>query len=102
MVTKHAKERLKKRLIQGGLSPEDSAQVLETATAFAIAAKYKSEAILVYRMDRQIGKAWGNRSNGDTVWAIVRDNKVITFMFRRSTQPTNPENLRVDYVRFAT
>lgn len=43
-----------------------------------------------------VGKAWANESNGDTVVAIIRDKKVITYMFRRSTQPFTPEALRVD------
>lgn len=37
-------------------------------------------------------------SNGDQVWAIVRDGYIVTVMFRRSNQPATPERLRVDTV----
>lgn len=42
--------------------------------------------------------AWGDRSNGTRVVAIIRDNKLVTMMFRRLTQPWTPEALRVDSV----
>lgn len=44
------------------------------------------------------GKAWSDLSNGSRVVAIIRDNKLITMMFRRETQPWTPEALRVDKV----
>lgn len=34
-------------------------------------------------------------SNGDQVWAIVRESVVVTIMFRRSDQPATPQALRV-------
>lgn len=53
----------------------------------------------VWRMSRMVGQAWSDRSNGDTVVAIIRNGEVATFMFRRSTQPHTPEAYNVRKVR---
>lgn len=37
-------------------------------------------------------------SNGDTVWAIVREGRIVTVMLRRSTQPATPDAFGVDVV----
>lgn len=37
-------------------------------------------------------------SNGNDVWAVVRDGTVVTVMFRRGDQPATPQALRVDRV----
>jgi hypothetical protein len=37
-------------------------------------------------------------SNGDEVWAIIRDGVVVTTMLRRSTQPKTCASLRVEHV----
>lgn len=37
-------------------------------------------------------------SNGDQVWAIVRDQRLATIMLRRASQPATPDALRVDIV----
>lgn len=34
-------------------------------------------------------------SNGDQVWAIIREGRVHTVMLRRSDQPSTPQALRV-------
>lgn len=57
-----------------------------------------SFAVRVTRLDAQVNDAWGNESNGDEVWAIVRDKVVKTIMYRRSSQPATAEALRVDAV----
>jgi hypothetical protein len=41
---------------------------------------------------------WQGGSNGDVVWAIVRDGAIRTVMFRRADQPATPAALRVDKV----
>jgi len=41
---------------------------------------------------------WQGGSNGDVVWAIVRFGQIVTTMFRRATQPSTPEALRVQVV----
>jgi hypothetical protein len=37
-------------------------------------------------------------SNGDQVWAIIRDGRIHTVMLRRSDQPSTPQALRVSKV----
>jgi hypothetical protein len=37
-------------------------------------------------------------SNGDEAWAIMRDARIVTVMFRRSNQPATPSALRVRVV----
>lgn len=39
-----------------------------------------------------------NTSHGNQTWAIIGDGKVITVMYRRSTQPKTPEAFDVDEV----
>lgn len=55
----------------------------------------KHDTALMLKAPVFVGKAWTNESNGDTVIAIVRDRRVVTYMFRRSTQPFTPEALHV-------
>lgn len=46
------------------------------------------------------GQVSGSRStsHGDQVWAILGDGKVITVMYRRSSQPKTPEAFDVEEV----
>lgn len=39
-------------------------------------------------------------SNGNEVWAILRDSVITTTMFRRDNQPHTPAALRVDVVLY--
>jgi hypothetical protein len=55
-----------------------------------------SAAVLLGRLPQARGGLMG--SNGDEVWAIVRDNAVVTVMLRRSDQPKTRQALRVDWV----
>lgn len=48
------------------------------------------------------GEPWSDQSNGTRVVAIIRDNKVVTLMFRRASQPWTPEALRVNKVIYDT
>jgi len=57
-----------------------------------------SIAVLVLRLKAQRNRAWGEVSNGDQVWAIVRGGRVKTVMLRRSTQPATADAMRVDHV----
>lgn len=56
--------------------------------------------VRVLKLGRQRGEAWGEQSNGDEVWAVLRRGEVKTVMLRRSSQPPTPEALRVDKVVF--
>lgn len=55
-----------------------------------------SVAVLVARLDEHRGGLIG--SNGNMVWAIVRDGVVTTVMLRRDDQPATKVALHVDYV----
>lgn len=46
----------------------------------------KSEAIRLIVLPEQVGQKWGEQSNGDEVWAIVRNRHLVTVMLRRGTQ----------------
>lgn len=72
--------------------------VEERMTTFDDAvAKSKDFAILVgFTEDR--GSLIG--SNGDHIWAILREKVITTTMLRRGNQPRTPQALRVDIVIF--
>lgn len=55
-------------------------------------------AIRVIRLKSQRGAAWGEKSNGDAVWLIVRRGIIKTVMLRRSTQPDAAWAMSVDRV----
>jgi hypothetical protein len=52
------------------------------------------------KLDRQRNDPWGDESNGDEVWAVLRRGELRTVMLRRSSQPGTAEALRVDKVVF--
>ena len=56
------------------------------------------EAMRLLTLPSQVGEAWGDRSNGNQVWAIVRYGELRTVMLRRSTQPATPQAFNVDKV----
>jgi hypothetical protein len=90
-ITHHALQREQDRLLQAGLSIAD---IEHQAGEFASRCKTDT-ALLVAKLPEQQNRHDFAASNGDAVWAIIRDGKVVTFMFRRSTQPATPNALRV-------
>ena len=79
--TTHSLQRADERLV--------GAEAAKVNKAIAAAcAKYgnKSVGIIAHRLDSQRGQAWGNKSNGDCVVAIVRNGQVKTVYLRRATQ----------------
>jgi hypothetical protein len=54
--------------------------------------EYESAAIFVGRTPDR-GSLVG--SNGECVWAIIRDGEIVTVMLRRGNQPSTPGALRV-------
>ena len=56
----------------------------------------KSEAIRLLVLPEQVGQKWGEQSNGNEVWAIVRNSNLVTIMLRRSTQ--NDSGLKCETV----
>jgi len=93
--TNHASERAYERIADAGLSAR---KVLEVSSA--IAAKCpasRSVAVKLTTLPESHGEYWVE-SNGNQVWAIIRDRRVVTLMLRRDNQPETSDALRVDFV----
>ena len=59
----------------------------KVADLLARASKVESEALQLLTLPAQVGEAFGDRSNGNTVVAIVRNQYLVSVMLRRETQP---------------
>jgi hypothetical protein len=93
-ITSHAYERAFGRIRAAGGNPDKVLQAAEL-----LARTYRAPtAVRLLTLPEQVGTPWGEESNGDQVWAICRDSRVVTLMLRRSTQPATPDALRVDRV----
>lgn len=93
----HALDRIRERLTpQEQRRAEAALPVLNTFPAD------RDYAVRLFRLQGQRNAAWGEVSNGDEVWAIVRRGRVQTVMLRRSTQPATAEAMRVDRVVIPT
>lgn len=101
MFTGHAVERVLGRLAEVGIPSEP---VLRRCEELARHVPDRSAAVrLWFDLPEVRGDTNGSYrervgSNGDQVWMIVRDGRVVTMMLRRSNQPATPEALRVDRV----
>lgn len=93
--TRHALERASERL-GVVLSHEIIEDIVTRADTYARAATCDT-AVRLARTG-MVGQAWSEHSNGDTIIAIIRARTVVTFMFRRSSQPFTPTNLQVSEV----
>ena len=98
-ITNHAWGRIWKRLAELGLTVPQRNTLKIMAICVARESKVPSEAVRICKLAQQHNRPWSNESNGDTVWAIVRDRDLVTIMFRRSTQPSTRKALRVAEVR---
>ena len=56
----------------------------------------KSLAVIAHRLEDRRGQAWGQKSNGDCVVAIIRNGAVKTVYLRRATQTFNLGVTRTD------
>lgn len=95
--THHSLERIHERLHDAGISDHNIA-TLAAIVDSAASRINGSAAIEVLDLGHQVNEAWSDRSNGNLVYAIVRNHKVITTFLRRSTQTNTPSALRVDKV----
>lgn len=95
--TNHSLERINERLTDAGIA-QANINTLAAILDHVAATQTGSVAIKALTLKGQINAAYGNRSNGDTVFAIVRNRKVVTVFLRRSTQPSTTAALRVDRV----
>lgn len=93
----HAQQRTVERLTDAGMSKVGIDKVYHVANY--LESKVTGDtAVRLLVLPQRVNAAWGERSNGDQVWAIYRDGRLATVMLRRSTQPETPEALRVDKV----
>lgn len=109
-MTQHVHDRLTERLT--GVVPNPS-ELLAAALSYAHRAGFRTAvAMRVARLERQCGAVKANDnsyvrgqyadrpSNGDEVWIVARHGRLVTVMFRRSSQPTKAAafdvNLTVD------
>lgn len=88
-VTPHAQRQAEQRDIPLGV-------VLQVIRAKLGTQVTGSAAVLVGRLREARGALIG--SNGDEVWAVLRDGALVTIMLRRSDQPATPQALRVQHV----
>jgi hypothetical protein len=87
----HALERVDGRLVGA------EAQKVQDAIAQACAKHgSRSVGVIAHRLDGQRGTAWGEKSNGDCVVAIVRNGQVKTVYLRRATQTFDLSVSRTD------
>ena len=83
----HAFERVNERLTEAGFDQATRDKFFKVADLLARASKVESEALQLLTLPAQVGAAWGDRSNGNTVVAIVRGARLATVMLRRDSQP---------------
>lgn len=94
----HAFDRVEERLTEAGFTAETRAKFFKVADLLARASKIESEALQLLTLPAQVGQAWSDKSNGNTVVAIVRNGRLATVMLRRETQPFTAEALNVKKV----
>jgi hypothetical protein len=102
--TAHSTQRAVERMTQAGLN---AGRVLDLAAQVAKATR-EATAVLIVTLPDRVGDDRDDiltrESNGNEVWSICRDQRVITLMLRRSNQPHSADALKVDKVltlRFA-
>ena len=95
-VTVHVIDRIAERC-----NPNEGAAILRVAIEYAADHPIGDHAVRIADLGQLRGTYFGEESNGDTVWAIIRNGRIITIMFRRSIQPTTPAAFKVEYVAIA-
>lgn len=96
--TGHGTQRAIERMAQAGLS---AGTVLDLAKQVAAHAAVDTAALMVTlptRAGDDRDDVLTRESNGNEVWTIIRDHRVITLMLRRDDQPKTRTALRVERV----
>ena len=96
--TNHSTERAIERMAQAGLNPQ---AVLALADQVARSTSVATAVLIVTLPDRagdDRDDILTRESNGNEVWSINRDGRIITLMLRRSNQPHTADALRVNRV----
>ena len=94
----HAIERINSRMKEIGYEAKERKKVATKALEYTRKSRANSEAVRLFTIPNIHGIPWSDKSNGDEIWAIIRDNVLVTVMFRRHTQPKTKQSLRVDKV----
>jgi len=94
----HALERINDRMKEIGYESKERKKVAEKALEYTRKSRTRSEAVRLFTIPNIHGIPWSDKSNGDEIWAIIRDNTLVTVMFRRHTQPKTTKALRVDKI----
>ena len=95
MLSHHARARIAERVSD----PSIVSAIAARLDRFASRNPTGSIAYRVGRVDgAMVGRAWSDESNGNTLWAIVRNGTVETCMWRRDTQPATRAAFRVDNI----
>lgn len=99
MLTTHATQRATDRMTQAGVDPTP---ILASAERIALAYPGISLAVRLTVLPEHHGDTTSPRderdSNGNEVWAILRNGHVTTIMLRRDTQPRTTEAFGVNRV----
>ena len=99
MLSPHALDRIHQ---SGRFSSAETAAVARVADRIAAHWADRDAAVRIatcpYRATGTATDILSRESNGDEVWAIVRQGTVVTVMLRRSTQPVTLDKFRVDTV----
>jgi hypothetical protein len=96
--TGHGAARAIERMAQAGLNPRT---VLDLAAQVAAHAATDTAALMVTlptRAGDDRDDVLSRESNGNEVWSIIRDKRVVTLMLRRDDQPKTRTALRVERV----
>ena len=94
----HARLRTTERLRDAGLDLDIIQRIYQAAEALASASPPPSEAIRLLVLDRQVNELYGTRSNGNELWAIIRNRRLVTVMLRCDNQAKTRAALRVEKV----
>ena len=96
-IDRHAIDRMAERMAEARIDRAGQVRILTAAARVAAQCEPgESVAVRVASLTSIVGRAWSDRSNGDTIVAIIRDRRVRTVMLRRSTQPFTPDALNVE------
>ena len=100
VITNHATERAMERIAEAGLSGR---KVLAAAADIAPKMPCRSAAVLMTTLPAHVGSTDADyyarsSSNGNQVWCVIRDGRVVTLMLRRDNQPSTPDAMRVERV----
>jgi argininosuccinate lyase len=93
-MNQHVLHRLYDRVVQNGVPLVEAHDIVGKLEKVADSST-NDIAILIYQFARQ---QVSDLSNGEEVWAIIRNHDVKTIMLRRGSQPKTAWSLRVDKV----